>query len=172
MSNHIPCTPNIIQLAWGEFISSLVVQGDTESCEVPKNDLEISDNDSTESGKSQTLRYEGKVRFNKVSAMRPGYANIIVKLWHSRHFEWPETDLYIAENARCIEFTDTWSSKEVHWLSENRSKNFRRSNYCRQVMAEFDTGVVWTRVRFPRKHPRVAQESKIQRLLAIIHNAG
>jgi len=46
--------------------------------------------------------------------MRPGFAKIIEKVLISRYFESAETDLHIAENACCIDYTDTWFSKRVH----------------------------------------------------------
>jgi len=53
------------------------------------------------------------VRINKASAMRPGFARIIEKARISTHFESPVTDRHIAENASCIDYTDTWSLKRV-----------------------------------------------------------
>jgi hypothetical protein len=61
---------------------------------------------------------EGTARINKVSGMRPGLAKRIEKVRISTYLESPETDLYIAENASSIDYTDTWSSKRVHWMSK------------------------------------------------------
>jgi len=51
------------------------------------------------------------VRINKVSAMRPGLAMIIGKVYISRNFESPESDLHRALNACCIDSANTGSSK-------------------------------------------------------------
>jgi hypothetical protein len=56
-----------------------------------------------------------------VSAMRPGLAKIIEKARISRHCEWPETDIHRAENACCIDYANTWSTKQVHWLSKSQA---------------------------------------------------
>jgi hypothetical protein len=64
-----------------------------------------------------------------VSAMRPGLAKIIEKVCISWHFESPETDLHIAENACCIDHADTWSSKRVDWVSKSQSPRCGTSDY-------------------------------------------
>jgi hypothetical protein len=46
-----------------------------------------------------------------VSAIRPGLVKIIEKVRISWYFQSPETDLHIAQNACCIDYTDTWSLK-------------------------------------------------------------
>jgi hypothetical protein len=43
--------------------------------------------------------------------MRPGLGKIIEKLCPSKYFQSPETDLYTAQNACCIDYTYTWSSR-------------------------------------------------------------
>jgi len=68
-------------------------------------------NESIDIGKVQRLRKEGNGRINKVLAMRPGFAKIIEKVRISRYFKSSETDLHIAENAWCIDYADTRSSK-------------------------------------------------------------
>jgi len=45
--------------------------------------------------------------------MRPGLAKIIEKVHISRHFEEPETDLYIAANACYNKYAKTWLAKRV-----------------------------------------------------------
>ena len=114
LRNHIPCMAHIIQLALGAFMSSLGVNGRTKSWEAHECDQEFRENESKDIGRSQRLRKEGNARINKVSAMRPGLAKIIEKVCISRYFESPETDLHIAENACCIDYADTCSSKRVH----------------------------------------------------------
>jgi len=62
------------------FIRSLGVKGHTKSLEAHEHDQQFGENESTDIGKSQRLRKEGNARINKVSAMRPGFANIIEKI--------------------------------------------------------------------------------------------
>jgi len=121
LRKHISCMAHVIQRAVGAFMSSLGVKGRTKSWEAYERNQQFGENESTDIGKSQRLRKEGDDRINKVSAMRPGWAKIIEKVRISRYFESPETDLHIAENACCIDYTDTWSSKRVHWLSKSQS---------------------------------------------------
>jgi len=105
---------HIIQLVLGAFMSSLGVKGHTESWEAQERDEQFGQNRSIDIGNSQRLQKVGNARINKVSAMRPGLAKIIEIVRISGYFESPETDLHIAENAWCIVYTDTWSSKRVH----------------------------------------------------------
>jgi len=112
--NHIPCMAHIIQLALSAFMSTLGVKGHTKSWEAHEHDQQFGENKSTDIGKSQRLRKEGNARINKVSAMRPGLAKIIEKVHISTYFESAETDLHIADNACCIDYHDTWSSKRIH----------------------------------------------------------
>jgi len=60
------------------------------------------------------ISQEGNTRINKVSAMKPGFAKIIEKVYIASYFESPETDLHIAENAYSIDYADKWSPKQVH----------------------------------------------------------
>jgi hypothetical protein len=64
-----------------------------------------------------------------VSAMRSGWVQIIEKVPIAWFFKIPEADLYIAENASHIKYTDTWLSKGVHWLSRSQSPHCATSNY-------------------------------------------
>jgi hypothetical protein len=50
----------------------------------------------------------------KRSAMGPGFPKIIKKVPISTYFDSASTDLYIADNACCIDYSDTWSLKRVH----------------------------------------------------------
>jgi len=98
-------------------------------------------NESTEIGKSQRLGKEGNARINNVSAMRPDLAKIIKKVRISRHFGRPETDLDIAENASCIDYTHTWSSKRDNCLSNSQSIKCSTTYYRRENTVEFDIRV-------------------------------
>src|SRR5882757_2934228 len=80
LRNHIPCMAHVIQLALGAFMSSLGVNGRTKSWEAHERDQQFGENEGTDIGKSQRLRNEGNARINKVSAMRPGLAEIIEKV--------------------------------------------------------------------------------------------
>jgi hypothetical protein len=105
---------HIIQLALDAFMSSLGVKGRTKSWEAHKWNQQFGEIESADIGKSQRLRKEGNAQINKVLAMRPGLAKIIEKVRSLTYFESAETNLHIAENAGCIDYADTWSSKPVH----------------------------------------------------------
>jgi len=111
LRNHIPSMGHVIQLAVGAFMSSLSVKGRTKSWEAHQRDQQFGENESVDIGKSQRLPKEGNARIIKVSAMKPCLAKIIEKVRISRYFESAETYLQIAENASCIDYADTWSSK-------------------------------------------------------------
>jgi len=111
LRNHIPFIAHLIQLALGASKRTLGVKGRTKSWEAHERDQQFGENESTDIGKSQRLRKEGNARTNKVSAMRPGLTKILEKVCISTYFESPETDFHIAENACCIDYADTWSSK-------------------------------------------------------------
>jgi len=104
--------------------------------------------------------------------MRPGLAKIIDKVCISRHFERPESDLDMAENTCCVDYADTWLLKRVHWMSKSQSTNFSTTYHGCEDMLELDTGVAWASLPITRIHLQVAQESKIQWLLATLHNTG
>jgi len=105
---------HVIQLAFGAFMSSLGATGPTKSWAAHECNQQFGENEGIDNGKSQRLREEGNARINKVSAMRPGLANIIEKVRISRCFENPETNSHITANACCIDYTDNWSLKRVH----------------------------------------------------------
>jgi len=111
LRNHIPCMAHVIQLALCAFMSSLGVKGRTKSWEADERDQLFGENESMDTGNRQRLRKEGNARINKVSAMKPGLAKKIEKVRISWYFECCEADLHIAENACCINYTNTWSPK-------------------------------------------------------------
>jgi len=170
LGNHIPCIAHVIQLALGAFISSLGVKGCTKSWEAHEHDQQFGENDSIDIGKSQRLRKEGNARINKVSTMRPSLAKIIEKVRISTYCECLETDHQIAENACCVDYSDMWSSKLVHWMSQDHSSNLSTTYYRCEDTVELDTGVTWAGIPIMRIHPLVAQESKIQWIPAALHN--
>jgi len=102
---------HVIELAFGPFMSNLGVNGCTKSWAAHERNQQFGENEHTDIGKSQRLQNKGNARINKVLAMRPGLAKITEKVRISRHFERPETDIHVAENACCIDYADTWSSK-------------------------------------------------------------
>ena len=104
-------------------------------------------------------------------AMPPGLAKIIMKVPISRHFERHDTTVHIAENASCVDYADTWSSKRLHWLSKGQSRNRSTICYGCENTVEFNTGVAWVSLPITRVHPRVAEESKILHLPAARHNS-
>jgi len=105
---------NEIELALSVFMGNLGVKGRTKYWETHECDQQFEDNESICLGMSQRLRKEGNATLNKVSARRPGLAEIIEKVHISRHFESRKTDCHIAENACDIDYADTKSSKRVH----------------------------------------------------------
>jgi hypothetical protein len=107
LRNHLPCMAHVVQLALGAFISSLGVQGRTQSWEADGCDQQFGENESIDVGQSQRLREEGNARINKVSAMKPGLGKIIEKVPISCYCESPDADLHIAENACCINYANT-----------------------------------------------------------------
>jgi len=119
LRNHISCMAHVIQLSFYAFMSSLGLKGHTKSWEAHERDQQFGENESIYIRKSHRLRREGNAWIIKVSVMSSGLAKIIEKVRISRYFESPETDLHIAENACCIDSSDTWSSKRVHSLSKS-----------------------------------------------------
>jgi len=169
---HIPCMAHVIQLGLGAFMSSPGVNGPTQSSEAYERDQQFGKNESTDNGKSQWLRTQGNARINKVLAMRPHLAKIIDKVLISRYVDSPEMLLNIAANAPCIDYTDSWPSKRVHWLSKSQSTNCSTANYGCGDTLEFETGVAWANQPIMWIHPWVAQESTIQWSLATLDNTG
>jgi len=172
LRNHIPCMAHVIQLALGAFMSSLCVTGHTKFWEAHERDQQLGENLSIDIGKSQRLCQEGNARIDNLSAMRPGLAKIIEKVRISRYSENPETDSHIEVNTYCIDYTDTWLSKRVHWLSKCYSVNRSTTCYGCEDTVEFVIGVTWASLPITRIHPLVAQESEIQWLPATLRNTG
>jgi len=88
-------------------MSSLCVKSRTKSWEPHERDQQFGDNESIDIGMSQRCRKEGNARISKVSAMKPGIAKIIEIVRISRYFGSAETHLHVAENASCIDYTNT-----------------------------------------------------------------
>jgi enterochelin esterase-like enzyme len=86
----------------------------TKYWEAHERNQQLGENESTDIGKSQRLRQEGNARINKVLAMRPGLAKIIETVRISTYYETAKTDLHIAENTCCINYANTWPSKQVY----------------------------------------------------------
>jgi len=134
--NHIPCMAHVIRLAWGAFMSSLGVKRRTKSWEAYEHHQQSGENEGIDVEMSQTLKKEGNARINQVSAMKPGLAKIIEIVRISWYFGSPEIDLHIAENACWIDYTETWSSKQLYWLSKDQSSHRSTTDY-----GSGDTGV-------------------------------
>jgi len=172
LRNLIACMAHVIRIALGAFLCSLGVKGRTKSWEAHECDQQFGENESNDIGKSERFRKEGNAGINKVSAMSPGLAEIIEKVYISTYFESPETDPYTADNASYIDYTDTWSSKWVDWLSKSQ-RMYRGTTYCGcEDIMEFDTGVVSACLPITRIEPPVSQKSKILWLLATLNNTG
>jgi len=160
LRNHIPCMVQVRQLAVGVFMSSLSVKGRTKSWQAHVRDQQFGENESIDVGKSQRLRKQGNARINKVSAMKPGLGKIIEKVHISWYFESPEADLHIAENACCINYTNTWSPKWVYWLSKSKSLHCSTSDYGCEDTLELYTGVARARQPCMGIHKRAASKPK------------
>jgi len=109
---------------------------------------------------------------NKLSAMRPGLAKIIQKVRISWYFESPEADLHIAENACCIDYADTWSSKRVYSLSKSQSLHCCTSDYGCKDTLELYSGVTWADLSITRIHMWVASKPEIHGITVIVYNSG
>jgi len=163
---------HVIQPALGESMSSLGINDCTKSWEAHQQDQQFGENETIDIGKSQRLRKEGNARMNKVSALWPGLAKILEKVHIWRNFESTETDLQIAENACCNDYSDTLSSKWVLGLSKRETTD-RSTTYHRcEDIVESSTGVAWASLPITRIHLGAAQESNIQWLLPTLHNSG
>jgi len=171
LRNHIPCMAHVIQLASGAFMSSLGVKGRTKSLEAHECDQQCGENECVDIGRSQRLRKEGNARINKVSAMEPGVGKIIEKVRISWYFESAETDLHIAENACWIDYANTWSLKQDHWLSNGQSLHRGTSDYGCEDTLELDRGVVQASLPMTWIHTRGAWKPKIQQLQATHHTS-
>jgi hypothetical protein len=95
-------------------MSSLGVKDHTKSSVANERDQQFGYIESTDIGKSHRLRKEGNARIHKVSAMRPGFEKIIGKVRILTYYERAETDIHIAENACCVDYADTRTSKRVY----------------------------------------------------------
>jgi hypothetical protein len=107
-----------------------------------------------------------------VSTMQPGVAKIIEKVPIWRHCEWTETDIDIAENVGGINYTDTWSSKRVNWLSKSQSPDCRTTYYGCEDRLEHNTGVAQALRLITSIDSRAPWQPRIHRLPAIHHNPG
>jgi len=154
--NDILYMVQVIEIALGGCMNSVAGKGCSKSFEAHLRNQHFGENKCTHIAKHQGEWKEGKARINKVSAQRPGLVKIIQTLTISRHFERPETDLHIAEDACCIDYTDTWSSKWVHWVSKSHSTIYSPTCYGCEHMVEFDSGVAWVNLPIMRIHARVA----------------
>jgi len=120
LRNHIPPITHVIQLALGSFMSSLGVKGHSKSWEAHERNQQFGENKCIHMGKSQRLQNEGNAIVNKVSAMRPGLAEIIETVCIWTYCESSQTNLHMAENACCIDYDEAWSSTQVHWLPHSQ----------------------------------------------------
>jgi len=120
-------------------------------------------------GESKTSK-DGNARMKKELAMWPGLAKIIEKVRISRYFESRETDLHIPQNACCMDYADTWSSKRVHWLSKSQSPHCGTTYYGCENDFELDIAVACLSLPITRIPVAVAPESNIQWIPATLHN--
>jgi len=94
--------------------------------------------------------------------MNPGLTKIIETVQISWYFESPEIDFHIPKNAYGIDYTDTWSSKEVPWFSKCQGPHRRTSEYGCGDTLELYTGVAREHHPITGIHTWVAPTSKIQ----------
>jgi len=161
MRNHIPFVSEIIQFALGAFMDILSVNGCTRRWKAHGCNQHFDENYNTHIGKSQSLRKEGIAIINKVLAMRSGFTKIIVNLHVSSGFEWPHSNLHIAENACCMDYINTWSSKLFHCPLHRHSTNHSTTSYRCENMVICDIRVVWTNLPIISINPQVDQELTI-----------
>jgi len=153
LRNHIPCRAHVIRLALGAFMSSLGVKGRTKYWEAHVCDQQFGETESIDIGKSQGLRKEGNARIDYVLAIRPGLAKTIEKVHISRYFESPETDHHTVRNTCCIDCTDTWLSKWVHWLSKSQIPHCSTTDNGGEDMLELDSRDAWASWQITRIPP-------------------
>jgi len=82
-------------------------KGRAKSWEAHERNQQFGENESIRIGKSQRPRKVGNARINKVSAMTPGFEQIIEKVPIPGYFESPGTVFHIAENACGDDYADT-----------------------------------------------------------------
>jgi len=140
---HIPRMVHVIHHALGMNVSGLGITGRTKSWEAHDHYQQFGENESTDIGNSQRLRKGGNPIINRVLPMRLGLAKITEKVCISRHFACSETEVHIAENACCVDYIDTWLSKQVHWMPRSQNMNCVTTYYVCENTVEFDTGVGW-----------------------------
>jgi len=129
MMNPKPDMAHVMQIALCAFRICLSVNSHIKSWKTSECNSQFGENETTDIGTSVRLRKEGNARINKLCAISPGLAKMIKKECISRYFEHSETDLIIAANACCVEYTDTWSSTGVHWLSKRKCTNYSTTHY-------------------------------------------
>jgi len=142
-------------------MSSLGVKGCTKVWQSHQRNQQFGDNKSIDNGKSQRLRHKVNARINKVTTIRPDVAKLVEQLRNSRYFESPETNLHIPAHTCRIDYPDTWSSKQVHWLSNRQITNHSTTCYRCKDMVEFDVRVSWMSLPNTSDQPRLAKESLI-----------
>ena len=170
LRNHIPYMVHIVQLTLGAVPRRLGVKGHTISWAAHEQDQQFGENETIDIGKSQRLPKEGNAAINKVSAMKPGLLKIIEIVGISWYFESTDTDLFIAENACGIDYTNTWMLKWVHWLSKRRSLHCSTSNCGFEDMLDLNTGIAQVHLLFTGIHMLVGPKSTGYSLPAPFHN--
>jgi len=136
MNIRIPCMAHVIQFALSAFLSSFRVDGHTKSWNVQERKQHFGKNACMDTGNSQRLRKNGNARITKMSDMRLRWAKIIRNVRFSGHLQSPETDIHIAENTCCIDYTNIWLLKSVHWMFKRQSMNHSTTNYGCEIIVE------------------------------------
>jgi len=157
LRHYMPGIMYVIQIALGGFVICLSVTDRTMSWEAHEHDQQFGENETTDIGKCQRLQKERNARMNKGLAMRPGVSKVILKVQISRYFDSPETDLEMAANACCVDVSDTWSSKLVHWAWTTTSQKCTTTYDRCEHIPEFHCGVTLTNLPIVTFHPKVAQ---------------
>jgi hypothetical protein len=150
---------------------SLVASGRTRSWEAHQLGQQFADNESKDTGNSQTQQLEGNARFNQISAMRPRFVKTFQKVGTASYFDSPETDLHYAANTYCLDYTKTQPLKQFHSLSDTQSPHYSTTNYRCEYTLEPNTGVAWLGPRIMWIHMIIALKWKIELMLAAVHNS-
>jgi hypothetical protein len=81
-----------------------------------------------------------------------------------------ETDISIEDNVCCIDYADTWSSKQVYLLWKSKSPHCGTSDYGCEETLELHTRVARAPLPIPGIQMWVASKPKIYWILATLNN--
>jgi len=169
--NLIPSMEHVIQPAQGAFMTSLGVKRCTKSWEAWAQSPIWREWKCRHWEESKTLK-RGQCKNQSGVGHETRFSK---DNWESMYFKifWKSwNDLDIAESACSIDYADTWLTKRVHWLSKTNSLHRSTTNFVCEDIMELDTGVAWASLPISEIQPQVTAKSKLQWLLATLHNTG